>query len=258
MMPSVPPPCPDDEVERRLAEVSAQVIACRACPRLVAYRERVAQEKRRMYRDEVYWGRPLPGFGDPMARLLLVGLAPAAHGGNRTGRMFTGDRSGDFLTAALFRAGFASSPRSVARDDGLRLTDVYMTAVVRCAPPDNRPLPEEIEACRVHLSRELALLPRVRVVLALGRIAWDGYLAWRRSEGHPVPHPRPVFGHGVEISLGPDGPVLLGSYHPSQQNTQTGRLTADMMDAVLRTARRHIEASAAGPEGTGKGVGPRA
>lgn len=201
-----------------------------------------------MYRDETYWGRPLFGFGDPGARLLLVGLAPAAHGGNRTGRMFTGDRSGDFLTAGLYRMGFASQPESLGRDDGLVLRDAYMTAVVRCAPPDNRPLPAEIEACRGHLRRELALLTGVVVMLALGHIAWDGYLAYRRSEGFRPVGPRPRFGHGAEVRLGPEGPVLLGSYHPSQQNTQTGRLTPGMLDAVLGRARSLIvEAEREGP-----------
>lgn len=234
-----PMPAPGNGAQGSLlVQLQGEIEACRACARLVAHRERMATEKRRMYRDETYWGRPLPGFGDPDARLLIVGLAPAAHGGNRTGRMFTGDRSGDFLTAALFRAGLASGPQSVRRGDGLTLIDAYMTAVVRCAPPDNKPLREEIQACRVHLRRELELLPRVSVVLALGRIAWDGYLAYRRDEGLPLPSTRPTFGHGAEVRLAAEGPVLFGSYHPSQQNTQTGRLTAMMLDQVLVRAHQ--------------------
>jgi uracil-DNA glycosylase len=219
-----------------LPALGADVALCRTCPRLVEHRERVARERRRAYRDEEYWGRPLMGFGDPSARLLLVGLAPAAHGGNRTGRMFTGDRSGDFLVAALHRAGLASQPESRASGDGLELRGAYMTAVVRCAPPANRPLGGEEAACRPFLRREIALLPEIRVVLALGRIAWDGYAAYRRAEGLPAAHV--AFGHGCEERLGPDGPDLLASYHPSQQNTQTGRLTEEMMDAVLKRARQ--------------------
>ena len=225
-----------------LSVLRAEVEACRACTRLVQYRERVAIERRPMYRAETYWGRPLFGFGDPRARLLIVGLAPAAHGGNRTGRMFTGDRSGDFLTAALYRAGFASRPESTGREDGLCLIDCYMTAVVRCAPPGNRPLPEEIRTCRMHLRRELELLGEVRVILALGRIAWDGYLVYRREEGLSIPAARPRFGHGAEVCLVPEGPMLVGSYHPSQQNTQTGRLTESMMDSVLHQVRTHLGA----------------
>lgn len=218
-----------------LDALAVDVTACRACPRLVEHRERVARERRRAYRDQEYWGRPLMGFGDPAARLLLVGLAPAAHGGNRTGRMFTGDRSADFLVSALWRAGFASQPESRALDDGLRLRGAYVTAVVRCAPPENRPSAAETATCRAHLARELALLPEVGVVLALGRIAWDGYLAYRRTAGLPLP--KAAFAHGREERLGPHGPTLLASYHPSQQNTQTGRLTETMMDAVLARAR---------------------
>jgi uracil-DNA glycosylase family 4 len=229
---------------RALAALGAEVEACAACPRLVAQRELVARQRRRAFRDQSYWGRPLMGFGDPAARLLLLGLAPAAHGGNRTGRMFTGDRSGDFLVAALWRQGFATQPTSVARDDGLCLVDAYMTAVVRCAPPANRPSAEEIAQCRRHLVRETALLAEVRVVLVLGRIAWDGFRALRRAQGRSVP--RVAFGHGREERLPDDGLTVLASYHPSQQNTLTGRLTPAMLDAVLARARALLDADRLG------------
>jgi uracil-DNA glycosylase family 4 len=218
-----------------LSKLQRRIVACRACPRLVAWREQVAREKRAAYRDEEYWGRPVPGFGDPAARLLLVGLAPAAHGGNRTGRVFTGDRSGDWLFAALYRADFANQPTSARRGDGLRLIDCYIAACVRCAPPDNRPTPEERDACLPYLAEELRLLRRVRVILALGSFAWDGVLRAARGLGH-VPARRPAFGHGARAAAGPY--VLLGSYHPSQQNTFTGRLTEAMLDAVLTQARQ--------------------
>jgi uracil-DNA glycosylase len=221
---------------RNLAELRAEVIACRACPRLVEYRERVARYKRRQYRAWDYWGRPLPGFGDPKARVLLVGLAPAAHGANRTGRMFTGDRSGAWLFSALHRAGFANQAESIDRNDGLRLDDAYIAAVVRCAPPGNKPSRAEIEQCRGYLARELQLLSRVRVVVALGRVAMDGYLAARVAIGQPLPRPRPAFGHGAVHYLG--DVVLVTSYHPSQQNTQTGRLTRAMFDRIFVTVRR--------------------
>jgi len=214
-----------------LDALSRLVVACRACPRLVRWREKVAREKRAAYRDEEYWGRPVPGFGDPEAHLLVVGLAPAAHGANRTGRMFTGDRSGDFLFAALHRAGYASQPEAVARNDGLRLRGAYITAPVRCAPPQNKPTAEERADCRPFLQRELELLPAVRVVLALGRI---GYVAAMQELGEG---PRPKFGHGVEVPLSCDR-TLLCSYHVSQQNTFTGRLTESMFDEVLTRARR--------------------
>jgi uracil-DNA glycosylase family 4 len=214
-----------------------EVTACTACPRLVVYRERVARDKRRQYQSDEYWGRPLPGFGDTEARLLIVGLAPAAHGGNRTGRMFTGDSSGMWLARALYRAGFASQPTSVHRNDGLELRDAYITAGVRCAPPDNKPTPGEIAACRPFLIRELHLLRRVRVVVALGKLAFDMYLAARLGTGHDIPSPRPTFGHGAAHVL-PEGVTLLASYHPSRQNTQTGRLTESMLDAVFGRARR--------------------
>lgn len=191
--------------------------------------------KRAAYRDWTYWGRPLPGFGDPRARLLIVGLAPAAHGGNRTGRMFTGDRSGDWLFRALHRAGFASQPTSVARDDGLALTDCYVTAAVRCAPPGNRPVPGEFARCRPYLVRELALLPRLRAVVALGGSAMDAFLRAWSDLGHALPRPKPAFRHGATVELPPV--TLLLSYHPSQRNTSTGRLTEAMFDEVFRDAR---------------------
>jgi uracil-DNA glycosylase family 4 len=224
----------------RLQALQAGMVECRACPRLVAWREEAARVKVRRFRDWEYWARPLPGFGDPRARLLLMGLAPAAHGGNRTGRMFTGDRSGDFLYAALYRAGFANQPTSVQRGDGLKLTDAFITAPCRCAPPANRPLPVELEKCSVWLDGEISLLPRVRAVLALGGIGWGAALAHFRRRGYEVPRPRPRFGHGAEARI-PGGPLLLGSYHVSQQNTNTGKLTPQMMDRVLSRAKELIE-----------------
>ena len=218
-----------------LQAVAADVVACRRCPRLVAWRESVAADPPRRHRGERYWARPLPGFGDPGARLVVIGLAPAAHGGNRTGRVFTGDRSGDWLFAALHRAGYASQPQSVHREDGLRLTDSYIAAIVRCAPPANRPTPSERDNCLPYLVRELRLLERAQVLLALGSFAWDGALRALDTLDVPVPRPRPRFGHGAEQRLGPF--VLLGCFHPSQQNTFTGRLTEQMMDEVLERAR---------------------
>lgn len=219
-----------------------QVIACRRCPRLVRHRERVAREKVRRYREWEYWGRPVPGFGDPAARLLVVGLAPAAHGGNRTGRVFTGDRSGDFLYRALFRAGFASQPTSTNRNDGLHLTDCYVTAAVRCAPPDNKPTPIELEHCRPFLLEELTLLREVRVIVALGQIAFRVCLAALKAHGIPLPTPRPRFRHGQITVLQPDlDLVLVASYHPSQQNTQTGRLTEAMFQQIFDVARHHLD-----------------
>jgi len=215
-----------------LAELAAEVVECRRCPRLVAWRELVAAEKRAAFRDQEYWGRPIPGFGDPRARVLVLGLAPAAHGANRTGRVFTGDRSGDFLFAALHRAGFANRPRSVAPGDGLELSDCWITAAVRCAPPANRPLPEERDRCAAWLARELPLLERVRVVVCLGGFAWEAAL---RPPFSATPRPRPRFGHGAEHPSA--GRTLLGCYHPSQQNTFTGVLTPEMLDAVLHRAR---------------------
>jgi uracil-DNA glycosylase family 4 len=206
----------------------------------VEWREQTAREKRSAYRHDVYWGRPVPGFGDAAARLLICGLAPAAHGGNRTGRVFTGDRSGDFLYAALHRAGFANQPTSVSRDDGLALLDCYITACVRCAPPANKPTPDERDACSVFLVRELQHLSQIRCILCLGNFAWDGLLRVLAST-IKLPSPRPRFRHGGETVLG--GYTLLGCYHPSQQNTFTGRLTADMLDAILLRARQILERS---------------
>jgi uracil-DNA glycosylase family 4 len=213
-----------------LDDLEAEIVACRACPRLVAWRERVAVEKRAAFRDEDYWARPVPGFGDPRARVCLVGLAPAAHGANRTGRMFTGDRSGDFLYAALWRTGFANQPTSVHRDDGLALRGAWITAPVRCAPPGNKPTPAERDRCRPFLERELALLTELRVFVPLGQF---GYQVLCRVLGVS---PRPRFGHGVEVALS-DGRAIVCSYHVSQQNTFTGKLTPEMFDAVLRRAR---------------------
>jgi uracil-DNA glycosylase family 4 len=226
-----------------LAALEAAIHDCRRCPRLVAWRERVAAEKRAAFRDETYWGRPVAGFGDPAARVLLLGLAPAAHGANRTGRMFTGDRSGDFLFAALHRAGFANRPLSLARGDGLRLIDCYVAAVARCAPPGNRPLPEEIRSCREYLAREWALLTRVRAVLALGKVAMDGFLAMLREIGRLPARKAHAFGHGVVHDLGA-GQTLYASYHPSQQNTFTGKLTAADMDRVLSAVNRGLARTA--------------
>lgn len=221
--------------------LNAEVIACRKCPRLVAHRERTARVKVRRYRDEEYWGKPIPGFGDPRARLMIVGLAPAAHGGNRTGRIFTGDRSGDFLFTALHQAGFANQPSSRHREDGLRLRNCYITAAARCAPPENKPTPVELTTCQHYLVEELRLLSRVRVVVALGRIAFDAFLrAWLRAGGQ-LPAGRPQFGHGLMTEL-PGGVRLLASYHPSQQNTQTGRLTPRMFQQVFTHANRLLAA----------------
>jgi len=218
-----------------LAAVESAVVECRRCPRLVEWRELVAREKRAAYADETYWGRPVPGFGDPEARLVIIGLAPAAHGANRTGRMFTGDRSGDFLYAALHRAGYANQPTSTHRGDGLELRDCFITAPVKCAPPANKPLPEEKANCAPWLDAELTALTRVRVLLCLGAIGWDAALRARAAfTGEPVPRPRPRFAHGA-VAEG-DRLTLVGSFHVSQQNTFTGRLTPEMLDAVLHTA----------------------
>ncbi len=205
----------------------------------MTYREEVARVKRRAFLDQAYWGRPIPGWGDPLARVWIVGLAPAAHGGNRTGRVFTGDRSGDFLYAALHRAGFASQPTSVSRDDGLHMTDAYLSAAVRCAPPDNKPLPEEFAACRPYLDADLRLLTQVRVVLALGKIAFDAAIRALSDAGQTVMGARPVFGHNVAYQIGRYH--LISSYHPSQRNTQTGLLTAAMMDQVLARVKENLE-----------------
>jgi uracil-DNA glycosylase len=218
-----------------LAALERDVISCRKCPRLVAWREEVARVKRAAFADEEYWGRPLPGFGDPDARILVLGLAPAAHGGNRTGRIFTGDRSGDWLFAALWRAGLANQPESRHRGDGLRLDGCYVTAAVRCAPPANRPLPSERDNCLPYLQRELRLLGHARVIVCLGAFAWGVALRALAATGVASPRPRPRFAHGASVSI--DGFTLIGSYHPSQQNTFTGRLTEAMFDAVFKQAK---------------------
>lgn len=236
---------------RRLADVHHAIVSCERCPRLRDYCRRIAQQKKRAHRADTYWGRPVPGFGDPAARLLIVGLAPAAHGANRTGRVFTGDGvggSGDFLMSALHRAGFANRATSQSPDDGLRLTDAYIAAAVRCAPPDNRPTPEEITRCLEHLDAEVAALPRVRVVVALGGIAFDAWLQRLRRQGRS-PAPKPRFGHDTVVTLeaGDEeagrreaGRVLIGCYHPSRQNTNTGRLTARMLDDVFEHAKQWL------------------
>jgi uracil-DNA glycosylase family 4 len=221
-----------------LARVTREVVHCRRCPRLRRWCRDVARTKVKRFADQEYWGRPVPGFGDPRARLLVVGLAPAAHGGNRTGRVFTGDRSGDFLFAALHRAGFASRPESIGRDDGQTLRDCYITPVARCAPPANKPTPAEIARCREYLAREWALLRDVRAVLVLGRVAMDGFLAMLRESGGPRPR-RSEFAHGATHDLG-GGVRLFCSYHVSQQNTFTGRLTPRSFDAVLTRVKRHL------------------
>ncbi|MFM7223930.1 MAG: uracil-DNA glycosylase [Actinomycetota bacterium] len=231
-MPSVPPP------RRALDPLAAEITECRTCPRLVEWRERTAREKRAAFRDDDYWGKPVPGFGDPRARILLLGLAPAAHGANRTGRIFTGDRSGDFLFAALHRVGLANRPESVRIGDGLRLRDTWVTAAVRCAPPANAPTPAERDACRSFLIRELAALTRLRVVVPLGGFAYQAAWAGLRAQADPaigLPVRRPRFGHGVEIECGRI--TIVTAFHPSQQNTFTGRLTPAMLDAVLSRAR---------------------
>ena len=239
---------------QQLADAHHAIVSCERCPRLRAYCARIARDKKRAYRDETYWGRPVPGFGDPSARLLLLGLAPAAHGANRTGRVFTGDGtggSGDFLMAALHRTGFANIPTSARPDDGLQLTDAYIAAAVRCAPPDNKPLPEEITRCLDHLESEVRALPNVQVVVALGKVAFDAWLQLLRRSGvtfgesafdgselrRNPPHKRPQFGHGAVVTFH-QFPTLVGCYHPSRQNTNTGKLTAKMMVDVFRKARK--------------------
>jgi len=226
--------------ERRtipLSEIRDRIISCERCPRLRAYCTEIARVKKRAHRDDVYWGKPVPGFGDPRARMLLIALAPAAHGANRTGRAFTGDGpggSGDFLMAALHRAGFANLPTSRDPDDGLRLRNTFIAAAARCAPPDNKPTPAEIVNCRVHLDAELAALPHIRVVVGLGKIAFDAYLQLLLAQGVPL-RPRPAFGHGLAHELS-NGQTLIGCYHPSRQNTNTGKLTSRMIDEVFRLA----------------------
>jgi uracil-DNA glycosylase family 4 len=225
-----PPPAPPPV----LAEITAEVVECRLCPRLVAWREEVAANPRTSYRAEVYWGRPIPGFGDPAARVVVAGLAPAAHGGNRTGRVFTGDRSGDWLFRAMHRAGLANQPHSVSADDGLTLTGAWVTAAVRCAPPANKPTVEERDTCARYLVRELAILEPA-VIVVLGSFAYEAVWRVLRDMGTALPAPRPRFGHGVEVPTG--GPVVLCSFHPSQQNTFTGKLTETMLDEIFLRAR---------------------
>jgi uracil-DNA glycosylase len=243
---------------KTLNELYTEVIGCRACPRLVAWREEVAETKRRAYQDEEYWGKPVPGFGDPRARLLLLGLAPGAHGANRTGRAFTGDSSGNFLYGALHRNGFATQPTSTHRQDGLQLLNCYITGVARCVPPQNRPSPEEIANCRTHLKQEMMLLDQVEVIVALGQIAFDGALRLLRELDYNLP--RLDFGHGLCYELaqydsrsdGPLGrslPYLVASYHPSRQNTQTGRLTEAMMDSIFAQVRTHLKPQPGAPRG---------
>lgn len=227
----------------RLKRLNDRIVACTACPRLISHCRSVAAVRRRAYAGQEYWGRPVPSFGDPRARLVIVGLAPGAHGANRTGRMFTGDSSGDWLYEALHRFGFARLPTSTDRNDGQELVGAWITAVNHCAPPDNRPRPEEQERCRPFLVEELELLSEMRVLLALGGIAWNGALRAMAGRGQPVPRPRPEFGHGVVLRpFGEAGPILLGSYHPSRQNTQTGRLTRPMWHAIFRRARALVDA----------------
>jgi uracil-DNA glycosylase len=221
-----------------LQKLREEVVACRRCPRLVAYRERVAREKKKQFKGDAYWGRPVPGFGDPAARLVLIGLAPGAHGSNRTGRMFTGDRSAEFLVGGLHAAGFANQPHSTARGDGLRYEDAYLTAAVRCVPPDNRPIPAEKANCLPFLTRELRLVPQARSLLALGGFAWDA-VRDAVPDLYGVPRPTSEFAHGRCVPLGPGRPMLWASYHPSPQNTNTGKLTPRMFAELLE----HIRAS---------------
>jgi uracil-DNA glycosylase family 4 len=236
----VPDRPPGDRGAGALAALTAEIVACRRCQRLVTWREQVAREKVRRFRDEPYWGRPVPGYGDPEARILLLGLAPAAHGGNRTGRVFTGDASGDFLWTALHEVGLADRATSRRADDGLTLHDTYVAAAVRCAPPANAPTPAERDACAPYLARELAILDRVRVVVALGQFGWTAAFRAIRANGGNVPSPRPRFGHGAEARAG--ALTVIASFHPSQQNTFTGRLTPSMLVEVLRRARALAQA----------------
>lgn len=219
-----------------LVQISREIEACNLCPRLREHCLHIAEIKRRAYRNMQYWGKPVPGFGDPKARLLVLGLAPGAHGANRTGRVFTGDKSGDFLYRAMHETGFANQPTSVSRNDGLQLHDAWVSASVRCAPPDNKPLPEEFRRCRPYLDREIAALRNLQAVICLGKLAWDTYLGYLRDSGQPIRMADYVFGHGAVYAN--RNPVLIGSYHPSQQNTSTGRLTAAMLHDVFATARQ--------------------
>jgi uracil-DNA glycosylase family 4 len=236
-----------------LRRLTGEIVRCRECPRLVAWREQVARERVARHRGCTYWGRPVPGFGDPAARILIVGLAPGAHGANRTGRAFTGDRSGDFLFAALHRAGLANQPGATGRDDGLALRDTYISLAVRCVPPDNKPAPDEIARCAHFLDDEIRLLSHVRVVLALGAIAWRAYLDHLARSGVALPRPRPVFGHGARAVFAGEGHAapVIASYHVSQQNTQTGKLTPTMFDSILQAVAR--EAASEGPHGRARG-----
>jgi len=226
----------------KLELLNREIVTCRLCPRLVEYRAQVAGTKRRAFLDWEYWGKPVPGFGDPAAQLLLIGLAPGAHGANRTGRMFTGDRSGDFLYRALYEAGFASQPQSVSAGDGMKLSNAYISAAVRCAPPENKPEVQEFKNCRPYLETEISLLPEVRVVVVLGKAAFDTYLAVLQSEGKIERRSAFAFGHNREHRTGPHQPVLICSYHPSQQNTSTGKLTVPMFRAVFELAKKHLNA----------------
>ncbi len=225
-----------------LRRLEREIVTCRKCPRLVAFREQVAREKRKQFQDWEYWGRPVPGFGDPQASLLIVGLAPAPHGGNRTGRVFTGDRSGDFLISVLHKAGFANQPVSQNRSDGLTLRNAYLTASVRCAPPDNKPAPVEVENCSPYLSRELSLLKETRVILCLGQLAFKTVMD-TLAKTPEVRRSRPKFAHGLEVSLGPGAPTVIASYHPSPRNTQTGKLTKKMFHSLLAHVQQRLRAS---------------
>jgi len=225
---------------KALEVLKQEIIVCRKCPRLVEFREHIAQVKRRAFRECEYWGKPVPGFGDPKARVLLIGLAPGAHGANRTGRVFTGDRSGEFLYKAMYDTGFASQPTSTSREDGLELFDAYIGAAVRCVPPDNKPLPREIRNCRPYLERELDLLKNVRVIIALGRLAFDAYLAVLQDQSRILRRTQFIFGHDIEHRTGEGHPLLIGSYHPSQQNTSTGKLTEEMLRKVFLRARSRL------------------
>jgi len=229
-----------------LAILNKEVIACTRCPRLVTYREQVAREKRRAYRDWEYWGKPVPGFGDPNARVLIMGLAPGAHGSNRTGRPFTGDASGNFMYPVLYDAGFANQPTATDRDDGLKLKDLYITAAVRCAPPDNKPLPSELAECSAFLDREIAGLEKVKVVVALGKIGFDAYLNYVKRRGLITTRKPYIFKHGAHYRL-PDGKVLLASYHPSNQNTQTGKLTRGMFVEIFKQAAKFADEKSKAP-----------
>jgi uracil-DNA glycosylase family 4 len=237
-----------------LARIEAEIVDCRACPRLVEWREEVARVKVARFADQTYWGRPVPGFGDLAARVMVLGLAPAAHGGNRTGRVFTGDRSGDFLFASLHRTDFANQPTSVSLDDGLHLTDVFIAAVNRCAPPANKPTPEERDTCLAYLEREIVALVGLHVIVTLGSFAWDGALRALAALGH-LARPKPRFGHGAEAVVGPF--TLIGCFHPSQQNTFTGKLTPEMMDDVFSRCRDLATGRSGGRRAPSDGAGPR-